>query len=120
LALSEYQATHTQASQDLAATQARLKSAEGDQAFWEKMANEAETAKSALAAKLAELQEVGAVQPATTVISFVAAGAQASQEVELDEADTRAGQVPGKTLTSCETATWDRTTHCGKASSKRR
>jgi type I restriction enzyme R subunit len=89
LALSEYQATHTQAAQDLAATQARLKSAEGDQAFWEQMANEAETAKSALAAKLAELQEVGAVQPATTVTSFVAAGAQASQEVELDEADTR-------------------------------
>jgi type I restriction enzyme R subunit len=88
-ALSEYQATHSQTAQELANTQARLKSAEGDQAFWEQMAAEAETAKAALTAKLAVLQEVGAEQPAATVVTFVSAAAQASEEVELDEADTR-------------------------------
>jgi type I restriction enzyme, R subunit len=88
-ALSEYQSTHSQAAQELAATQARLKAAEGDQAFWEQMAAEAETAKTELAAKLAALQEVGAGQPAAAVVTFVSAAAQASDEVELDEADTR-------------------------------
>jgi type I restriction enzyme, R subunit len=87
--LSGYQATHTQAAQELAATHARLKAAEGDQAFWEQMAAEAETAKTALAAKLAALQEIGAEQPAAAVVTFVSAAAQASDEVELDEADTR-------------------------------
>jgi type I restriction enzyme, R subunit len=88
-ALSEHQTTHGQTAKELAATQARLKSAEGDQAFWEQMAAEAETAKAALAAKLSVLQEVGAEQPAATVVTFVSAAAQASEEVELDEADTR-------------------------------
>ncbi len=88
-ALLEYQATHTQAAQALAATQVRLKAAEGDQAFWEQMAAEAETAKTALAAKLAALQKVGTEQPAAAVVTFISAATQASEEVELDEADTR-------------------------------
>jgi type I restriction enzyme R subunit len=87
--LSQYQATHTQTAQELAATQARLKVAQGDQAVWEQMATEAEQAKAALAAKLAQLQEVGAAQPAGAVATLVTASDQASKGVELDEADTR-------------------------------
>jgi len=88
-ALSDYQATHKQTSQELAAAQARLKAAEGDQAFWEQMASEAEQAKAALAAKLAEQQQVAAAQQPATAANFVTASVQASQAVELDEADTR-------------------------------
>jgi type I restriction enzyme R subunit len=87
--LSQYQATHKQTAQELAATQARLKVAEGDQAVWEQIANEAEQAKAALALKLAQLQEDGAAQPAAAVATLVTAGDQASKAVELDEADTR-------------------------------
>ncbi len=88
-ALSEYQASHSKTSEQLAAAQARLKSAEGDQAFWEQMASEAEQAKATLSAKLAQLQDVGALQPAANVTTLITAGAQASKEVDLDEADTR-------------------------------
>jgi type I restriction enzyme R subunit len=88
-ALTEYQVTHGQAVQELAATQARLKAAEGDQAVWEQMASEADQAKAALAAKLAQLQAVGAAQPAAAVATLVTAGEQASEAVQLDEADTR-------------------------------
>jgi type I restriction enzyme, R subunit len=88
-ALTEYQVTHGQTVQELAATQARLKAAEGDQAVWEQMASEADHAKAALAAKLAQLQEVGAAQSAAAVATLVTAGDQASQAVQLDEADTR-------------------------------
>ncbi len=87
--LTAYQATHKQTSEELAAARARLKTAEGDQAVWEQMATEAEQAKSALAAKLAQMQAVGAAQPAAAVATLVTAGDQASQAVELDEADTR-------------------------------
>jgi type I restriction enzyme, R subunit len=88
-ALSEYQATHQQTSQELAGLQAKLKAAEGDQAFWEQMASEAEQAKAALAAKLAQQQQAAVAQPAAVAANFVTASAQASQEVDLDEADTR-------------------------------
>jgi len=88
-ALSDHQATHGQTIQELAATRARLKAAESDQAVWEQMASEAEQAKAALAAKLAQLQVVGAAQPPAVVATLVTAGDQASQAVELDEADTR-------------------------------
>jgi type I restriction enzyme, R subunit len=88
-ALSDYQATHSQTSQELAAAQARIKAAEGDQAFWEQMATEAELAKAALAEKLAQQQEVATAQPAAVAAKYVAASTQASQAVELDEADTR-------------------------------
>jgi type I restriction enzyme, R subunit len=88
-ALTAYQATHKQTSEELAAARARLKTAEGDQAVWERMAAEAEQAKAALAAKLAQLQAVGAAQPAAAVATLVTAADQASKAVELDEADTR-------------------------------
>jgi type I restriction enzyme R subunit len=88
-ALSEYQASHSQAAQELAAAQARLKAAQGDQALWEQLASEAEQAKSALAAKLAQMQEVAVAQPPAAVTTLVAAGAEASKAVELDEADPR-------------------------------
>jgi type I restriction enzyme R subunit len=88
-ALTAYQATHKLTSEELAAARARLKAAEGDQAVWEQLATEAEQAKSTLAAKLAQMQAVGAAQPAAAVATLVTAGDEASQAVELDEADTR-------------------------------
>ena len=88
-AISQYRVSHSQTTQELAAAQTRLKAAEGDQAFWEQMASEAEQANVALAEKLGQLQQVGAAQPAATVVTLVAAGTQASAQVELDEADTR-------------------------------
>jgi type I restriction enzyme R subunit len=88
-ALSEYQTTHKQTSKELAAAQAKLKAAEGDQAFWEQMASDAEQAKAALAAKLKDLQDLGASQSAAVVSTLVTASVQASEEVDLDEADTR-------------------------------
>ena len=82
-ALSDHKAAHGQTVQELAATQTRLKAAEGDQAVWEQMASDAEQAKAALAAKLAQLQVVGAAQTPAVVATLVTAGDQASQAVEL-------------------------------------
>jgi type I restriction enzyme, R subunit len=73
----------------LAATQAQLKVAQGDQAVWEQMASEAEQAKAAIAAKLAQMQAAASAQSQAQVKTFVAASTQASKNVELDEADTR-------------------------------
>jgi len=87
--LAEHQAGHSQTAQELAAAQARLKAAQGDQALWEQLASEAEQAKSALVTKLAQMQEAAVAQPAAAVNTLVAAAAAASNAVELDEADTR-------------------------------
>lgn len=87
--LESYQATHKDATQALATTQAQLQSAQADQQFWEQMASEAEQAKAALAAKLAGMQVAAIAAPATVVSNFLVASAAASQAVQLDEADTR-------------------------------
>jgi type I restriction enzyme, R subunit len=87
--LSQYQATHKQTAQELAATQARLKVVEGDQAVWEQLASEAEHANAAIAAKLAQMQAAASAQSQAHVKTFVVASTQASKSVELDEADTR-------------------------------
>src|SRR6185312_12099289 len=73
----------------LQAAEAELRAARQDQAFWEQMASEAETAKAALAGKLATLQETGAAQSAAEVDRVVAAADAAAKAVDLDEADTR-------------------------------
>jgi type I restriction enzyme R subunit len=88
-ALAEHQAAHHDATERLASTEARLREAKDEQAFWEQMAIEAEGAKTALEKKLAAGQAEGLARPKATVAAFVTAANTAASEVELDEADTR-------------------------------
>jgi type I restriction enzyme, R subunit len=87
--LDEYQAAHREAATMLASTQATLRDAKDEQAFWEQMAVEAEQAKTALERKLAEEQARGAERPKAAVTAFIAAATTAASVVALDEADTR-------------------------------
>lgn len=87
--LADYQAAHHEAAEQLALTEARLRNAKGDQAFWEQMAQEAEHAKLALEERLSLAQVQGAAQPTGTVAALVTAATTAARAIELDEADTR-------------------------------
>ena len=88
-ALADYQAAHQEAAEQLALTEARLRDAKGEQAFWEQMASEAEHAKLALEERLSLAQAQGAAQPKGAVAAFVTAATTAAGAIELDEADTR-------------------------------
>jgi type I restriction enzyme, R subunit len=88
-ALAAHQAAHQEAAAQLASTEAKLRDAKDEQAFWEQMAVEAEQAKTALAQKLATEQAEGALRPKAAVTAFVTAATTAASVVELDEADTR-------------------------------
>lgn len=88
-ALQEYQATHHETAGQLEATQAKLRAAKSEQAFWEQMAAEAEQAKAALEKRLAEQQVVAAAQPKSVLIQLVSSANTAASAVQLDEADTR-------------------------------
>jgi type I restriction enzyme R subunit len=88
-ALAEHQASHREASLQLAETESKLREAKDEQAFWEQMALEAEQAKAALEQKLVAEQTQALAQPSTTVAALVTAAATAARAVELDEADTR-------------------------------
>jgi type I restriction enzyme R subunit len=87
--LAAHQAAHQEARTQLASTEAALRDAADERAFWEQMAVEAEQAKTALEKKLAAEQAEGAAQPRSTVAAFVAAATTAASAVQLDEADTR-------------------------------
>lgn len=88
-ALADYQAAHHDATERLASTEAKLREAKDEQAFWEQMALEADEAKAALAEKLASDQAQGLAQPKAVVAALVTAATTAATAVELDEADTR-------------------------------
>lgn len=88
-AFQEYQATHHQTAQQLEATEAKLREAKNEQAFWEQMAAESEQAKVALEKRLAEQQSLAVAQPKRTLELLVAAANTAASAVQLDEADTR-------------------------------
>ena len=88
-ALADHQAAHRDATERLATTEEKLRAAEDDQAFWERMAVEAEQAKAALEQKLSAAQAQAAAQPASVAMGFASAAATAAGAVELDEADTR-------------------------------
>lgn len=87
--LETYRESHAGAAKLLQATEAELRAAREDQVFWEQMASEAETAKTALAGKLTALQSAAAAEPAAEVERLVAAADRAAKAVDLDEADTR-------------------------------
>jgi type I restriction enzyme R subunit len=88
-ALQEYQATHHETAEQLEATQAKLRAAKNEKAFWEQMAAEAEHAKTALEKRLVEQQTIASAQPKSTLLQFVTAANTAASAVQLDEADTR-------------------------------
>jgi type I restriction enzyme R subunit len=88
-ALADHQAAHHEATQRLASTEAKLREAKDEKAFWEQMAVEAEQAKAAIEQKLSAEQAQGLAQPKGTVAAFVTAATTAASAVELDEADTR-------------------------------
>lgn len=87
--LTEYRTAHDETAQRLASTEAKLREAQDEQSFWERMAAEAESAKAALEQHLAAQQVVSSSQPATAVDGFIAASNRAAAEVQLDEAETR-------------------------------
>lgn len=88
-ALQEYQATHHETAEQLEATEAELREAKNEQAFWEQMAAESEQAKVALEKRLAEQQAASAAQPKSVLLQLVSSANTAASAVQLDEADTR-------------------------------
>lgn len=88
-ALAEYRATHAQVTEQLGVTEARLREAKEEQAFWENMAAETEQAKAALDQRLAEQQCIAAAQSRDSFVKLVTAANSAASAVHLDEADTR-------------------------------
>ena len=88
-ALSDYQATQAQVAEKLSATEASLRAAKDEQAFWESIAADEERAKVALAKTLAEQQSFAAAQPKGALARVVNAANSAAGAVVLDEADTR-------------------------------
>ena len=87
--LSEHQAAHQEAAQQLQAMQAQLRTAKNEQTFWEQMAAEVEAEKAALQKRLTTQQAKMAVQPAAVVAALVTASNKAASALELDEAQTR-------------------------------
>lgn len=88
-ALADYQATHSEVAEKLSATEARLREAQDEQAFWESMAAETEQAKLELEKSLAAQQSISANQPKDVFVKLVNAANTAASAVQLDEADTR-------------------------------
>ena len=101
-ALEDYRRRHEATEQRLEATEAKLREAKDEQSFWEQMATEADQAKNALEARLAEQQTVAAAQPRAALAAYASAANAAAEVVELDEADTRtliansSGRLAGK------------------------
>lgn len=88
-ALQEHRTTHHETAERLEVTEAKLREAKSEQAFWEQMAAETEQAKVALEKRLAEQQAVSAAQPKSVLKQLVSSANTAASAVQLDEADTR-------------------------------
>jgi type I restriction enzyme R subunit len=88
-ALYQYQETHHATTEQLEATEAKLRQAKSEQAFWEQMAAEAEQAKVAMEKRLAEQQSIALAQPKSAITKFITLANTAANAVQLDEADTR-------------------------------
>ncbi|SDW60613.1 type I restriction-modification system endonuclease [Nitrosomonas communis] len=87
--LSDYQATHAEVTEKLSITEARLREAKDEQAFWENMAAETEQAKLALEKSLLKQQNATVAQPKDALVKIVVAANKAVDALQLDEADTR-------------------------------
>ncbi|HKW03503.1 MAG TPA: type I restriction endonuclease [Vicinamibacterales bacterium] len=87
--LVDYQVVHKDTTERLQLTEAQLRSAKDERAFWEGMAAEAEQGKTALANRLAEQQAHAEVQSPAVTAALVTAANDAAHSLELDEAETR-------------------------------
>ncbi|MFZ2956561.1 MAG: type I restriction-modification system endonuclease [Candidatus Ozemobacteraceae bacterium] len=87
--LSEYQKTNRETTQQLSEKEAHLRDAKDEQAFWEQMAIEAETAKAVLETQLAAQQAQFVSRPKQSVSALISAAQTAAGKVFLDEAETR-------------------------------
>lgn len=88
-ALASYKATYGETVQRLAATDAELRTAKDEQAFWEQMAAATEANEAALQERLAAAQATTPPKAPGEVATYVAAASAAVKYVELDEAETR-------------------------------
>lgn len=68
----------------------RLKREAEERAAWEQLAQENETEKAALTAKLASLQAEAEAAPRADVLELIERGEEAATKLDLDEAETRA------------------------------
>ena len=80
-AVARYKATHSELAHKVDATEASLRSATDESAFWENIAAEAEQAKAALEKSLAEQQTVAAAQPKSSFAKLVTAATAAAGAV---------------------------------------
>ena len=87
--LAQYRAAHQDTAQALDHVQAQARQAEGDRAFWEAMAAEAEASKSELLRRLEALQAQAVAKPTQTFAKFVAAANSAAAVIQISESDTR-------------------------------
>lgn len=67
----------------------RLAREAAERALWEQLAQESETTKAEIAARLAALQAEASQTPRTEVADLAARAEAAAQHLDLDEADTR-------------------------------
>ena len=88
-ALGEYQENHREIAQNLEFVTARLEEAQSEQAFWERMALDADQAKADLEARLAEQQHTALTQPAGAKRKWARAASAAANRLDLDEVTTR-------------------------------
>jgi type I restriction enzyme, R subunit len=75
---------------DRMTAQERARQESADRAVWEQLAGEAEHAKAALAAQLAALQVAAMQAVPQTTLKLVAKAEAAAEEIDIDEASTRA------------------------------
>lgn len=87
--LAEHQAVSQEATQQLEFLEANFRAAKDEQAFWEQMAVDADSARVALEKRLAAQQALAATQPKDVSVALVKAAKTAASAVHLDEAETR-------------------------------
>ncbi|MEB3168387.1 MAG: hypothetical protein VKK97_06600 [Synechococcaceae cyanobacterium] len=88
-AVEAFRASEGLAAEELALSEAQLRQALEDQREWERLAEQAEADKAALAAQLQALQSDAARQPAPVAATLRQAARTAAGLIELDEAATR-------------------------------
>jgi type I restriction enzyme, R subunit len=87
--LAQYQAAHQVTAQLLEPIGASLREARDERSFWEQMATDSETDKTAQERHLALQQTQAAAKPRRVITALVAASNVAASAIHLDEAETR-------------------------------
>ncbi|WP_183311241.1 type I restriction-modification system endonuclease [Devosia subaequoris] len=89
-ALSAARDRADQHARDLETIEERLKRETEERAVWERLAQETENEKAAIAAKLSRLQAQAEAAPRAKMLAFMKRGEEAATKLDLDEAETRA------------------------------